>query len=165
MEPNWTFSYEDPNTAKGQKSFPYETPAGKKFADPTEVLRKLRSFTNNQIDELHNKAYYLTCIQMSKTILTDEGEVPNPDYQQYDPEDQDCRRKFVEGNKAYETISDAVRYAFDLPKFDKNTGLGATEEFIFDLYNRFSDFFTELKKNIGTSQKSSSSTDSHPESK
>lgn len=128
--------------------FSYETPAGTFYADPVEVIRKVRKATNNQIDELFEKASYLSAIDAPKTIVDENGaEVRNPFRREYDHNEEECRRLLHEANIATDQVLDAFRYAFNLKRFDPRTGEGATESFVIDLVEKFREFVKLVKKN------------------
>lgn len=133
---------------ENQAIFQFETPAGTFFADPIEVIRKLRVATHNRIDELIDKADYFAAIDAPVFIEDENGnKVVNPNKREFDPESEDSRRLLHEANLATEQVYDAFRYAFKLSRFDSKTGNGVTEGFLIDLIRSFLDFVKRVKKN------------------
>lgn len=122
--------------------FSYDTPVGKKHADPFRVLSELRRHTNNRIDELMDSAHYLV------RIVLPEGD---PDRSEHDPKVPEHAQRLQESVESHVELMHATRAAFGFAEFDPHTGNGATDLFLCKTLNDFAAFVSGVKKNTGTS--------------
>ena len=123
--------------------FSFDTPSGKRHADPTEVIRVLRQATANRVDELAGKARLLGRLAQDPTL--EDGSL-NPDHYPFNPDSPDDLAALQEACDAHRVLVHALRAAFALAPFNPQTGEGATEKFCCELYNQFMDFLIEVQK-------------------
>ncbi len=138
--------------------FPYEVRGEKLFADPMVVYERIMEFVQGDLTVHLERAYMpqqamplpLPMVPPPEGAANDATPPMPPETPSEGHEDEPPGLKMIRA-ASRRVISDAMRYALELPMFDRKTGEGPTVAECEDLYFEWSDWMEDKKKASATS--------------